>query len=118
MQADSSAACLLTTRLLSFFLFVFAIHRRLLFFTAILLAGILSDTAPAVCSEIAPVQIDAAVLANDGTSLAGLKKEDFRVLDNGSEQPIVAFSQPGSPADAERALRRILDLRTGSAAHI
>jgi Ca-activated chloride channel family protein len=44
------------------------------------------------------VKIDASVLDRHGNFVAGLAKERFRVLDDGTEQPIVFFAPTEAPA--------------------
>jgi Ca-activated chloride channel family protein len=45
------------------------------------------------------VHVDAEVLAADGRILTGLAKSDFRVFDEGKEQPIVQFASEEEPLD-------------------
>jgi Ca-activated chloride channel homolog len=43
--------------------------------------------------------VDTEVLDAAGETLTGLKKEDFRVFDEGAEQPVVSFSFEAEPLD-------------------
>jgi VWFA-related protein len=45
------------------------------------------------------VHVDAEVVAKNGRVLTGFSKEDFRVFDEGREQPISAFSADEQPLD-------------------
>jgi VWFA-related protein len=45
------------------------------------------------------IHVDAEVASADGRLIAGLKKGDFRVLDNGKPQEIVQFSSDEEPLD-------------------
>jgi Ca-activated chloride channel homolog len=45
------------------------------------------------------VHVDGEVVGQNGRNLAGLSKEDFRVLDEGREQAIVSFSSDEQPLD-------------------
>lgn len=44
------------------------------------------------------VKINVSAMANSGDFIAGLAQKNFRVLDNGSEQPITFFASADSPA--------------------
>jgi VWFA-related protein len=55
--------------------------------------------APTFRTGIALVQIEAEVTAADGRILTGFTKDDFRVLDDGVEQPITQFSWDEEPLD-------------------
>jgi Ca-activated chloride channel family protein len=44
------------------------------------------------------VKVDASVLDNQGNFVGGLSQSNFRVLDDGSAQPIVAFTPVDAPA--------------------
>jgi Ca-activated chloride channel homolog len=44
------------------------------------------------------VKINVSVMANSGDFIAGLEQKKFRVLDNGSAQPIVYFASTDAPA--------------------
>jgi VWFA-related protein len=58
-----------------------------------------SQEAPTFRTGVALVQVDAEVTAADGRTLTGFHKEDFRVFDEGAEQPIVQFSWDEEPLD-------------------
>jgi VWFA-related protein len=49
-----------------------------------------------VTTEI--VRLNVSVLANDGTFIGGLEQKKFRIVDNGSDQPIVFFAPEDTPA--------------------
>lgn len=57
-----------------------------------------SPQTPPLRSATELVKLDVSVLDQSGKFAAGLTAPDFRVLDNGSEQPIVFFSPVQSPA--------------------
>ncbi len=44
------------------------------------------------------VKINLSVMANSGDFIAGLEQKNFRVLDSGTEQPIVFFASTDAPA--------------------
>jgi Ca-activated chloride channel homolog len=50
-------------------------------------------------ARVALVHVDAEAVAGDGRILGNLRKEDFRVLDNGKEQPVVGFAAEDQPLD-------------------
>lgn len=52
---------------------------------------------PAISVETALVSLDVLVTDEDGLVLAGLKKENFRVLDDGKPQTITHFEPVGAP---------------------
>ncbi len=52
-----------------------------------------AQEAPTFKTGISLVHVDAEVTAADGSILTGFHKSDFRVLDEGKEQPIVQFSE-------------------------
>lgn len=54
-------------------------------------------TGPAIAVETALVNLDVLVTDEDGLVLAGLKKENFRVLDDGKPQAITHFESTGAP---------------------
>src|SRR5215831_15855216 len=58
-----------------------------------------SQESPTFRTGVALVQVDAEVTAADGRTLTGFHKEDFRVFDEGAEQPIVQFSWAEEPLD-------------------
>jgi len=73
------------------------IVRRLL---AILLASTaLAQDAAVFRSGVSLVRVDAEVSQPDGGIVADLKKSDFRILENGREQPIVNFGFAEDPLD-------------------
>ncbi|MBZ5641779.1 MAG: VWA domain-containing protein [Acidobacteriia bacterium] len=53
--------------------------------------------APVISVETALVSLDVLVTDEDGLVLAGLKQENFRVLDEGKAQTIDAFEAVGAP---------------------
>jgi VWFA-related protein len=50
------------------------------------------QTAPTFKTGVSLVRVDAEVTAADGRILTGFAKNDFRILDEGKEQPILHFS--------------------------
>src|SRR4051794_35336975 len=52
----------------------------------------LGQETPVFKTAVSLVHIDAEVAAQDGRILGDLTKDDFRVLDEGSPQPILHFS--------------------------
>jgi hypothetical protein len=50
-------------------------------------------------SGVSLVRVDAVALDISGAVMPGLRKEDFRVLDEGKEQPLVDFSFAEEPLD-------------------
>jgi len=52
---------------------------------------------PVISIEAALVNLDVLVTDEDGLVLAGLKKGNFRVLDNGAAQIIADFEATGAP---------------------
>jgi VWFA-related protein len=50
-------------------------------------------------SGVSLVHVDAEVTARDGRILTGFSKADFRVFDEGKEQPIVNFASEDQPLD-------------------
>jgi VWFA-related protein len=57
-----------------------------------------TQETPIFKSGVALVKVDVEV--TDGTKLlGGFQKDDFRILDNGTEQPILYFSQSEEPLD-------------------
>src|SRR5690348_7796350 len=55
------------------------------------------EAAQAITSETALVNVDVLAVDEDGTVLGGLKKENFRLLDNGKPQMITNFSPATAP---------------------
>jgi len=58
-----------------------------------------SQEAAVFRAGVALVHVDAEVTAADGRILTGLKQDDFRVLDERKEQPILHFSADEEPLD-------------------
>jgi VWFA-related protein len=58
-----------------------------------------SQDAPTFRTGVALVQVEAEVTAADGRLLTGFTKDDFRILDEGVEQPIAQFSWDEEPLD-------------------
>ncbi len=58
-----------------------------------------AQDAPTFRTGVALVQVEAEVTAADGRLLTGFTKDDFRVLDEGVEQPVVQFSWGEEPLD-------------------
>lgn len=56
-----------------------------------------NPSSPAISTETALVSLDVLVTDEDGLVLAGLKKENFRVLDEGKPQTITHFEPTGAP---------------------
>src|SRR5690242_7570466 len=56
-----------------------------------------AQAKPASSTEAPVVNLDVLVTDEDGLVLAGLKKENFRVLDNGKPQTISQFEPIGAP---------------------
>jgi VWFA-related protein len=69
--------------------------------SALLLASVLAFAQDDVVfrSGVALVHIDAEVTSAEGNILTGLTKDDFRVLDERKEQPILHFSAEEEPLD-------------------
>ena len=67
----------------------------------LLLAAVsaLAQEPPTFQTSVALVHVDAEVTAADGRILAGFTKDDFRVFDDGKEQPIIHFSAGEDPLD-------------------
>ncbi len=53
----------------------------------------------AIVSRVDLVNVDLSVINAKGDFVAGLKKENFRILDNGVEQPITHFAPTEEPAE-------------------
>jgi VWFA-related protein len=58
-----------------------------------------AQTAPVFRAGLSLVHVDAEVIAPDGRILTGFSKDDFRVLDQGTPQPLVNFSAEENPLD-------------------
>jgi len=54
---------------------------------------------PTFRADVSQVHVDVEILGKDGRVVAGLSKGDFRVFDEGREQPIVGFSADEQPLD-------------------
>lgn len=67
-------------------------------FLAIVFAAAAQET-PTFRSGVSLVHVDAEVAAADGRILTGFTKDDFRILDQGKEQPILHFSSGEDPLD-------------------
>ena len=63
--------------------------RSLVLFLA---AALYAQETPVFHTAVSQVHVDAEVLSAEGRTIDGLKSEDFRVFDQGKEQPIVHFS--------------------------
>jgi VWFA-related protein len=70
----------------------------LLVWVAAALASAQEDR-PIFRAGVSLVHVDAEAVGPDGRILEGLEKGDFRILDNGKEQPIVNFSAGEEPLD-------------------
>jgi len=55
--------------------------------------------APAIVAQVDLVNVEVSVLNPKGDFVAGLKRENFRILDNGAEQPITHFAPTEEPAE-------------------
>lgn len=55
--------------------------------------------APTFQASISLVHVDAEVLDRNGRVLTGCAKDDFRVFDEGQEQPIAVFAGYEEPLD-------------------
>lgn len=60
--------------------------------------GVAQET-PTFKSVVSLVHVDAEVAAPDGRILTGFTRDDFRVLDEGKERPILHFSSGEDPLD-------------------
>jgi VWFA-related protein len=56
-----------------------------------------AGSKPASSAQVPVVNLDVLVTDEDGLVLAGLKKENFRVLDNGKPQTVSQFEPIGAP---------------------
>ena len=59
--------------------------------------GTMKSSVPAISVETALVSLDVLVTDEDGLVLAGLKKENFRIFDDGKQQTIANFEPTGAP---------------------
>ncbi len=71
---------------------------RLCVLPILALAAFAQET-PTFKTGVSLVHVDAEVVTYDGRLLTGFTKDDFRVLDEGKEQPIVYFSAGLEPLD-------------------
>jgi hypothetical protein len=62
-------------------------------------------TKPVISTEAPVVNLDVLVTDEDGLFLGGLKKENFRVLDNGKPQTVSQFEPTPPPARASCSAR-------------
>ncbi len=58
-----------------------------------------AQDTPTFRASVALVHVDAEVTAEDGRILTGFTRADFRVLDEGKEQPILQFAAEEQPVD-------------------
>ncbi len=58
-----------------------------------------AQETPTFKTGVSLVHVDAEVVSADGRILEGFTKDDFRVLDDGKEQPILHFSAGQDPLD-------------------
>lgn len=58
-----------------------------------------AQDVPTFRAAVFLVHVDAEVVSRDGRPLTGLTKDDFRILDDGREQAITAFSEGEQPLD-------------------
>src|ERR1051326_6361187 len=58
----------------------------------IAVCGAVCQEAPTFRTGVALVQVEAEVTAADGRLLTGFTKDDFRILDEGVEQPVAHLS--------------------------
>jgi VWFA-related protein len=58
-----------------------------------------AEDTPIFKAGVALVKVDAEVTDGGTKLLGGFEKDDFRILDNGTEQPILYFSQGEEPLD-------------------
>ena len=56
------------------------------------------SSAAVIRSRVELVQVGCTVIAPDGTRVRGLVRDDFRVLEDGVEQPIASFDAAETPA--------------------
>jgi hypothetical protein len=68
-------------------------------FVATVLAFAAVAQEPVFRSGVTLVRVDAEALDAGGVTLTGLKKEDFRIFEEGVEQPVVSFSFEVEPLD-------------------
>jgi VWFA-related protein len=66
---------------------------------SILALAAFAQEAPTFKTAVSLVHVDAEVTGADGRILTGFTKEDFRVLDDRKEQPILHFSSGEDPLD-------------------
>jgi VWFA-related protein len=73
--------------------------QKLLGLAFVFIATVSAQNVPAFRSDVFLVHLDAEVVDQNKRPLAGLTKDDFRILDGGQEQAIVAFSEGEQPLD-------------------
>ena len=77
--------------------------------------------APVIRSRVALVEVQCTVTAPDGTRVRGLKRDDFRVWEDGAEQKVSSFDAASTPAsialivDASPSIYRELGTMRGVA---
>jgi Mg-chelatase subunit ChlD len=74
-------------------------RRLAVFAMAVALAAAAQEAEPLFRSGVTLVRVDAEALDAAGQTLTGMKKEDFRVFDEGIEQLVVSFSFEAEPLD-------------------
>src|SRR5947208_2660131 len=62
-------------------------------------SGVFAQDTAVFKTAVSLVHVDAEVMAADGRVLAGLTKDDFRVLDEGREERVLHFSTGEEPLD-------------------
>lgn len=62
-------------------------------------AAALAQESPVFRAGVSLVHVDAGVIDRDGRTVADLGKDDFRVFDEGKQQPIVHFAAGEEPLD-------------------
>ncbi len=73
--------------------------RVLIFPIVALAAAATGQDRPTFRANVSQVHVDAEVLGKDGRMITGLTGSDFRVFDEGQEQPLVAFAADEQPLD-------------------
>lgn len=68
-------------------------------FAAVASTRAAQEAPPVFRSGVSLVRVDTEALDADGRILAGLKQDDFRVFDDGVNQPVVGFSFEEEPLD-------------------
>lgn len=77
----------------------YSLYQKLLVAAVAFAVRLSAQDVPTFHTGVFLVHVDAEVLGQNGQPLTGLTKEDFRVLDGGQEQTIVAFSEGEQPLD-------------------